>query len=148
MFRPFTSHFGILGLTIALVAASGCGGGEADGRQSVYGKVTLNGKPLEKGVIAFDPAPGGGATLTAGGVIIDGAYSIDRESGPTAGKYRVSIRSGGGESAAAKAAPGAPPSLKGAKGDPIPKEYNAESKLTADIGSSGSTEANFDLISK
>ena len=99
-------------------------------------------------MIAFDPAPGGAQTVTTGGVIVDGAYSISGEDGPTAGKYRVSIRSAGEESAVAKAAPGKPPSPKTAKGDPIPKKYNAESTLTADVGASRSTEANYELTSQ
>ncbi|APW62163.1 hypothetical protein [Paludisphaera borealis] len=146
MIRSFTLRCGLLGLTFAV--ANGCDGGGADGRHRVYGKVTLDGVPLAKGVIAFDPAPGGGATVTTGGVVVDGAYLIAGEDGPTAGKYRVSIRSGGGETADAKSAPGMPPSLKAAKGDPIPKKYNAESILTADVGASGSTEANYELTSQ
>jgi hypothetical protein len=146
MVRLFALRGGLLGLMFAV--ANGCDGGGADGRHTVYGKVTLNGAPLAKGVIAFDPAPGGGATVTTGGVIIDGAYSISGSDGPTAGKYRVSIRSGGEEATVAKSAPGRPPSPKTAKGDPIPKKYNAESTLTADIGASGSTEANYELTSQ
>jgi len=147
MIRSFALRCGFLGLTFAVVAA-GCDGEGADGRRHVYGKVTLDGAPLAKGAIAFDPAPGGGATLTAGGVIVDGAYSISGESGPTAGKYRVSIRSGGEGSIDAKAAPGMPPSPKAAKGESIPKRYNSASELTADVKPSGSTEADFELTSK
>jgi hypothetical protein len=146
MIRSFTLRCGLLGLTLAV--ANGCDGGGADGRHTVYGKVTLNGVPLAKGVIAFDPVPGSGATATTGGVIVDGAYSIAGDDGPTAGKYRVSIRSGGEEPAATKSAPGMPPSPKSAKGDPIPKQYNAESTLTAEVGASGSTEADYKLTSQ
>jgi hypothetical protein len=135
-------------LALAVAVASGCDGGEADGRQRVYGTVTLDDVPLAKGVIAFDPASDGGGSVSTGGVIVDGAYSIDAESGPTPGKYRVSIRSGGSETAATKAAPGMPPPLKAVKGDPIPKKYNVESTLTAEVKPTGSTEANFELSSR
>ena len=139
--------------TVMMATAWGCGGGPADGldRKAVYGKVTLDGAPLAKGLISFDPAPGSTGTAPAGAVIVDGAYSIDASAGPTPGKYKVSIRSAGEDQEIdPNAPPGATPKPKSkAKPvDPIPKKYNIDSTLTADIQASGATEADFTLESK
>ncbi len=114
----------------------------------MYGKVTLDGTPLAKGMISFDPADGSAGAVPAGGVVTDGSYSIDSETGPTPGKYKVSIRSAGSgpEGALEKSAPGMPP--KKPKPDPIPKQYNTASTLRAEVRSSGSTTADFALTSK
>ncbi|WP_165246377.1 hypothetical protein [Paludisphaera soli] len=132
----------------AAIFAAGCSEGSYDGldRKAVYGKVTLDGAPLTKGAITFDPAEGQAGAVGSGGAVIDGAYSIDAAQGPTPGKYKVSIRSAGGDAPAEKAAPGMPP--KKAAPDPIPKQYNAASTLTAEVGPGGSTEANFELTTK
>lgn len=145
MIRSLTLRWGIVGLAFAVV---GCDGGGAEGRRLVYGRIRLDGSPLARGVIAFDPEPGGGATVSTGGVIVDGAYSIGGEDGPTVGKYRVSIRSGGAGPMDAKAAPGMPPPPKKSKREPIPARYNANSELTADVQSSASTKSDFELTSE
>lgn len=113
------------------------------------GKVTLDGAPLAKGVISFDPADGSPGAVPAGGVIADGSYSIDAASGPTPGKYKVSIRTGVASSPLAEnAAPGAPPRPKKGEAEPIPKKYNSASELSAEVAASGSTSANFELTTK
>lgn len=134
--------------TAAALAAPGCGGGSDDGldRKSVYGKVTLDGAPLPKGVISLDPAEGSAGAVPAGGVIADGAYSIDAAGGPTPGKYKVSIRSAGGDAAPEQSAPGMPP--KKPKPDPIPKQYNTASTLTLEVGTGSSTQKDFELTTK
>ncbi len=135
----------------AALTTPGCGGGSSDGldRKSVSGKVTLDGAPLAKGVISFDPAEGSAGAVPAGGVIAEGGYTIDSANGPTPGKYKVSIRSTSGEGTPlGNAAPGAPPRVKKGAVDPIPKKYNSESELTATVAASGSTTADFELSSK
>lgn len=136
-----------------LVAASlssglGCGEASPDGlnHKAVYGKVTLDGTPLAKGVISFDPAEGSPGTIPVGGVVTDGSYSMDSSSGPTPGKYKVSIRSAA--SAALDDSNGPGPSPKKVAADPIPKKYNTNSTLTAEVQASGSTTADFALTSK
>lgn len=136
---------------VVSLAFAGCGGGSADGldRKAVSGKVTLDGAPLAKGVISFDPADGSAGAAPAGGVIDGGTYSIAAADGPTPGKYKVSIRSAGStEAPKAIEAPGAPPRAKKGATDPIPKKYNAESELTATVGPGGSTTADFELTTK
>jgi len=133
----------------ALLSGPGCGGASSDGldRKSVYGKVTLDGAPLAKGVISFDPDGGTPGAVPAGGVITDGSYSIDAATGPTPGKYKVSIRSASTETLDDSNGPG--PSLrKKAAVDPIPERYNTKSTLTAEVKASGSTTVDFALTSK
>src|SRR5207237_104789 len=94
-----------------LLSIAGCGGDSLD-RQAVSGTVTLNGSPLEKGNVSFQPIEKG---VGSGGKIVSGKYSIARKDGPATGKYRVIISSAGGSSnESPNAAPGEPP--------PPPKE--------------------------
>jgi hypothetical protein len=82
-----------LGLTTAfallLLALVGC---SRDGRLSASGTVTLDGKPLESGVISFRPAAGG-AGHSAGGQIEKGGFHLAAAHGLTPGKYLVTIQS-------------------------------------------------------
>jgi hypothetical protein len=136
------------GAAAASILAAGCAEGPSDGldRKAVHGKVTLDGAPLAKGAITFDPAEGQSGAVGSGAAVVDGAYSIDAAQGPTPGKYKVSIRSAGGDAPVEKAAPGMPP--RKAAPDPIPKQYNSASTLTAEVGPGGSTVANFELSTK
>ncbi|WP_422931236.1 hypothetical protein [Singulisphaera sp. PoT] len=156
------SRFTALATVVALTSAGGCGSSSSDGlpRRAIYGSVTLDGVPLSKGAISFDPAePGSTGSVSAGAVILDGDYSIDRQQGPTPGKYHVSIRSvassvadKGDSAAATKSAPGMPPRLKkGAKAkdqDQVPSKYNSNSELMADITVDGPSNFNYELKSK
>jgi hypothetical protein len=136
-----------------LVAAGGCGGGSGDSlpRHAVYGKVTLDGKPLEQGVISFTPDAQGASPVTGGGVISAGSYSIPRDQGLTPGKYKVAITASDAPIAlAAGEAPGAPPRAKTkAKPEPvIPAKYNAKSTLEREVKADGSNTFDFELTSK
>ncbi len=130
------------------LAIVGCGG-SSDGlpRQAVSGKVTFDGKPLESGTIRFVPSapPGGGPQVEGGDTIKGGQFSISREVGLVPGSYKVSIYSGNlaGERPKANMGPGRAPAV--AK-ELIPKEYNAMTKLTADI-KEGANDLSFDLTS-
>jgi hypothetical protein len=75
----------LLGMATAL--AVGCGGKPA----SVSGVVTLDGKPLERGIVGFTPVAGG---MRAAGVIeSDGGYSLstNRDAGLETGEYLVTV---------------------------------------------------------
>ena len=75
----------------AFVTASGCGSGVQ--HLHVYGHVSLNGKPIEEGSIAFTPIKGTTGAAT-GGVIRNGQYDVAEAVGPLAGgTYRVQIES-------------------------------------------------------
>jgi hypothetical protein len=127
---------------------AGCGG-PADElpRQAVGGSVTFNGKPLKEGSIQFQPASTREATA-AGGPIVDGKYSIAKSEGLVPGKYQVIISGIKAEAVATKAElPGESKPAPVAK-DPIPAEYNARSKLTAEIKKDAANAFDFDLQSK
>jgi hypothetical protein len=55
----------------------------------VHGTVTVDGVPLAKGQIRILAVTAGGIGTV--GEIVDGAYDIPPERGPTAGTYRVEI---------------------------------------------------------
>jgi len=78
----------LLGLTLVWgVMAAGCGKREPFGRQPIKGVVTWEGKPIQFGSIAFEPAEGQPAGAMAS--IRDGAFEIPRSAGPCAGRYHV-----------------------------------------------------------
>lgn len=129
--------------------ATGCGGGATDDlpRRAVSGTVTLDGKPLEKGAISFDPEVVPKDPVSVGAIIEGGSYEIAAEQGPTPGTYRVSIRAGGpGEAEASEDAPGMPP--RRAAPDPIPARYNARTTLRAEVTADGPNTFDFELTSK
>lgn len=126
----------------------GCGGGESIERGSVQGKVTVNGEPLEKGQISFVPfdtsiGPSSGAE------IVNGEYEISEEKGPAPGRYQVQIKAFRGTGKMVWDG-------MGEENNPdknmvedmtqyIPKEYNATSKLEAEIAGGEDNEKDFDL---
>lgn len=130
-------------LCVFLLATSlGCGHG---GRMSVEGTVTLDGRPLEKGDIQFNPLPGTTGP-TAGAEIVDGKYAIPPSGGPFVGKYRVEITAAG---------------LTGRKvpdlrsngmideyAQILPARYNSESQLESEVTASGPNRFDFELTSK
>jgi prepilin-type N-terminal cleavage/methylation domain-containing protein/prepilin-type processing-associated H-X9-DG protein len=105
---------------LSLLALLGCDGGtDSLPRVAISGKVTLDGKPLGKGAIAFDPDQTNANPVQVGADVVGGAFSVPRMSGPTPGNYRVSIMSAGaGAGLAPGEAPGAPP--KAAPKEEIP----------------------------
>lgn len=69
-----------------LVFALGCGGESGLIKHPVLGNVSLDGNPLERGTIFFDPLPGiKGDPAT--GAILNGAYKVEL----SVGEYRVKI---------------------------------------------------------
>ena len=81
----------LLGLTAAcaLLSLVGC---SFDGRMAASGTVTLDGKPLESGLITFLPAPGSDGH-SAGGQITNGEFHLPADHGLKPGKYLVTIQS-------------------------------------------------------
>ena len=138
-------------LALAAVAAwiaAGCGG---DGlpRQAVSGSVTLDGRPLESGAIAFQPTSPDGGGIAVGAVVQGGSFSVSRAEGPTPGNYRVSItspREGKPTARTQAARPGdgdAPPAV-----ETIPPRYNATTTLTAEVKADGGNTFEFPLKSR
>src|SRR5258708_4462511 len=71
------------------VIVAGCGGREYTGerRFPLSGKVTVDGQPMQMGVVSFIPQDASGRV--SGGPVKDGTYSVPEAKGPTAGKYQV-----------------------------------------------------------
>jgi hypothetical protein len=135
---------GVLGAiaTVALgTALGGCGGVDGVPRQRVSGAVTLDGQPLDAGMILFEPTAG--QASSAGAMIADGRYDVARDKGPTPGPYLVRIYAPG--KAAAPQQLGDP--VKPAP-DRVPAKYNSKSTLTADVTAGGPNTFNFEVTSK
>ena len=74
-----------------LLPPTGCGGPRYDGpeRVAMTGKVTLDGQPVEGGVLNLIPVAGQGRKASA--PIAKGRYDISQQHGPHVGRYRVEI---------------------------------------------------------
>ena len=131
---------------VAASALAGCAevetGAYKDKRFAVKGNVTLDGRPLEGGTIAFIATAEG--QRQSGGPIVAGKYDVPEGRGPNAGKYRVEIR-------------WSKPTGKQVKdtdlggmidvvAEGVPNRYNDKSILTATIGDQ--VEWDFDMVSK
>jgi hypothetical protein len=78
-------------VSLALVALAGCGGESLD-RYPLTGTVTYDGKPVESGVIFFEPkASAGKLAPTVYLSIEDGKLDAENE-GPVKGTYHVIVR--------------------------------------------------------
>jgi len=130
---------------LAILAVLGCSDKYA-GRQAVAGKVTLDGKPLKGGTVLFEALDG---QDTGGmGAIKDGQYSIPRENGLKAGKYRVRVTAGDGKT------PDVPPDGPGPGGGPgntnivskdlVPASWNTQSKQEVTV-KDGENTFDFDI---
>jgi hypothetical protein len=121
-------------LAIAIVCSSGCSDSGMP-RGAVQGRVTIGGQPLAKGRILFLPiAPNEGPTVSA--VIVNGEYSLSRHEGPIDGQNRVELEAELNlgfaiDDEAAFARRGGRPLPP----NPIPPEFNLNSKLAIDIKS-------------
>jgi hypothetical protein len=129
----------LLGLACAVVVlGTGCG----DGRVRVHGSVAFEGKPLEEGIVTFEPADGVGPTT--GGPIKDGKYDLTGEARATVGEKIVRII--GSRKSGRKIPAGSPP---GAMVDeyvqPIPKQYNDQTTLRVQITPGKENVHDFDL---
>ncbi len=129
-----------LGVALALCCLFAAGCGESGPkRYQVSGDVNFKKKPVKMGTISFRSDDG----FTSAAQVVDGKYNIPAEGGLPEGKYKVAI---------SYPDPKVPP-ITGteppgeARPNPelLPKKYNAESTLTADVKSSGDNKINFDL---
>jgi hypothetical protein len=131
---------------LEVVLAGGCGDDRTN-RYAVSGVVTLRQKPLDQGTIEFVPigAPSQGVPFTQSGAVIqNGQYAISKSQGLAAGKYKVLISSGDGQTpAAAGEAPG--PSGNFTSKDRIPREYNVASKLEVEVKMDGPNRFDFPI---
>jgi len=107
--------------------------------------VSVEGKPLPKGLITFLPADPETPTQ-GGGVIADGKYSIPKDQGLVPGKYKIVISSPSDEPEkvvdTTNNMPGMPPVV--AK-EAIPSQYNKDSLLTAEVKAGAKNVYEFNL---
>jgi hypothetical protein len=107
------------------------------------GTVTVDGQPLEKGVITFYP---NGPGTTVGGEINAGKFELAREQGATPGKYRVEI-----SAYRATARTEFDVDLNAqvpVEVQILPAKYNVKSELEVEVTDGGSNEFEFQLNSK
>jgi hypothetical protein len=126
------------------VMAVVCGCGRGGPGTQISGTVTLDGKPLPSGNVAFMPMVGiqGKSTLAH---IVNGKYEVTQEH-EVVGKHRVEIRAD--RPMVSNASP--VPSHLGPAGrmeQYLPKQYNENSTLSFDI-QAGTNVANFTLKSE
>jgi hypothetical protein len=131
----------LLGLLTVLAAApAGCSD-RYGGRQAVRGAVTLQGQPLKEGVIAFVPLDG--QDTQSGAPVVNGSYSVPRESGLKPGKYLVQLTAGDGKTPHDEeaAAPGGSTNIVSL--DLIPEDWNVRSKQQVEVRKDGDNQFDF-----
>lgn len=147
--RVYRPHLTVL-LLIPPALSCGCGV-EADyPREPLSGVVTIDGQPLGKGHIVFEPK--GQQPTQSGGEVIDGKFNVPREAGAMPGPYVVAVFADdaplpvgvqpGTVEADAAIRKAAKTVLK------VPQQYNINTTLTAEIKAGGPNAFTFDLSSK
>jgi hypothetical protein len=125
---------------LAVLPSGGCGDATG-GRQEISGTVTLQGVPLDEGVIEFfpvgDSSPNNIATKS-GALIKDGKYFIPKDKGLIPGKYKVVITAGDRKTPdlPADAPPGPTPATVLSR-ERIPADYNERSKQFVEVTKEG-----------
>jgi hypothetical protein len=141
---PFRLAASVLIVSVGFLA--GC-----SGSPRVEGTVTFDGQPVEDGTINFFQEGDSGKRTNAPGEIKDGKYLINFSDNLGPGSYRVEIYWYKGKALAIKNDPDLTrepnPGQKSNRQQVIPKQYNLESKLTAEV-KSGVNTFDFDLKSK
>ena len=118
------------GMPIAVVLlAAGCGG-PTDGRLQITGEVTFDGQPVVDGYVTLSPL---GSGPSAGGKIQDGEFTIEREKGPMAGKYRVVLQAMRETGRMIPIDPALPHDTVAETVQYLPACYNTRSQLTAGL---------------
>jgi hypothetical protein len=119
----------------ALGLLSGCGG---DGRLGVSGTVTVDGKPLESGVISFQPAAGNQGH-SAGTSIQAGHYEVEAGKGLLPGEYQVRIQ------AFRKTGRMVEDPQFGQVEETVPMDFKEGRSLTATVSASEKNKIDFEL---
>jgi hypothetical protein len=137
-------HLPATAIVVVLSSAlAGCGGNRA----AVEGSVTLDGKPVDGGIIAFIPDDGksGEDHVKAHGEIKGGKYALSRSEGPNPGKYKVTIN-WPKKTGRKVDAPGDPGVKMDEVKEAVPARYNKQTTLVIEI-KSGSNTKDYELKS-
>jgi len=134
---------------VVMLAVVGCGSrGDNLPRQAVSGNVTLDGKPLERGTISFQPAT---ELPTAIAVPISGGqYYIEKAQGLVPGSYKIKISSAPPpvpEPLTAEGTPPPPGKPTPPPKDLMPERYNSSTILIREVKEGGSNTFDFPLES-
>jgi len=109
-------------------------------RQSVSGTVKVNGQPIPKGSILFNPVTSGGTV--SGGVIENGQYKVPADKGLSPGEYLVSISAPDTNAPVPKGYDKghepAPPEL-------IPPQYGSKTTQKVTVTDGGSNVFDYDI---
>ena len=121
-----------------LLVVAGCSSQEYAGpkRYGVSGSVTFDGTPVQTGMINFVSQ---GEGRSASGAIENGRYIIEENQGPTVGNYKVEVY--GYETVGTSEDPDVSPTQK----EIVPKNYNKETNLTAEVVADGDNTFDFTL---
>lgn len=148
-----TNPMKLLQFVVALAAVGlfGCGYENPLGRRAISGTVTLDGNPLPRGYISFEPADKE-TVMRGGAVITDGRYALSVEKGLPPGKYLVRVRAVERAGATdSRLPPGAEPEKMAPFHlirQPIPPKYNDRSELIREVLGDGLCTLDFDLATK
>ncbi|WP_220369799.1 hypothetical protein [Paludisphaera rhizosphaerae] len=138
-------------LLLPALVLAGCGA-EADyPREPFSGTVTIDGKPLAKGHVVFEPKDQGVPTQS-GGEVVDGKFDVPQEAGAMAGTYSVLVFADdaplpvgvqpGTVEADAAIRKAAKTVVK------VPRQFNINTTLSAEVKAGGPNAFSFDLTSK
>ena len=138
---------GALRLAVVLTASAtawGCGSEDQLQRQAISGSVTLAGKPLESGMIQFQPTSTNETTAGVGTIAL-GRYRIAAIEGLVPGKYQVMITGALGPPAESKAGVRDEALPRAPAKELIPTRYNSNTELRAEVTKDGTNQFDFDL---
>jgi hypothetical protein len=135
----------ICGICLVIATCIGCGK-KGPQRAAVSGHVTLDGQPINEGVIQFLPIEG---TIgpEAGGVIANGQYDIVQQHGPVVGKARVELRASKKTGRKIQDPTGRPGTLTDEYTEMFPPNSNTNSSLVREI-KDGLNKLDFDIRTK
>lgn len=129
-----------LGALVVSAFLIGCGPGNELGRVPIGGIVTLDGQPLDRGSVSFEPV---GEGTSSGATITNGTFEIPEEKGLPPGKYKVRVFSSAGEAAAPEDQP--PGESNVIEKERIPKSWNTATDQEIEVNESGENQYTFDI---
>jgi len=118
-------------VSLALLCLSlGCGEPNPLGRRPIHGQVTLNGKPVDYGSIAFQPEDAERG-VSSGAMIESGSYRTKVSDGLPPGSYKVMISSP--DKGKVEKVEGPPGDERSFAVERIPKKYNLQTTLKIEV---------------
>jgi hypothetical protein len=124
----------------------GCTGNSA-GRKAITGTVNLDGSPVARGTINFQPVESG--RTSSGAIIEAGKFAIPADKGLPVGKYRVEVyaTAAGAATPDLNTPPGSAPPPPPSK-QLIPPDWNESSKQTIEVKKEGPFNFAFEIATK